>query len=284
MMFTLLALDLDGTLLTSTGQITPRLAAALKRVRDTGAHIALCTGRAALTTVGVEAKLGFSVHCICYNGAVGFGPIENSKEIEGRMIHFKHVLTTTQVNQILDAADKCDLVVNYHQHGYSAIRVMAKTEDHRRRVERFRSSVAVGVPFEFHDDLRLVAEPPVKMLLLTKSPHEGFEYLQATVDGITVYKENSFLDCIPNFVNKAVGVKKLCEVLGCQIQETVCFGDGHNDIEFVTHAGLGFAMANGVPELKAVAKKVTRFTNNEDGVAIELEDLLAQGLFGPPVE
>jgi hydroxymethylpyrimidine pyrophosphatase-like HAD family hydrolase len=58
----------------------------------------------------------------------------------------------------------------------------------------------------------------------------------------------------------------------CQV---VAFGDDVNDVEMVRRAGLGVAVENAIPAVKAVARQVTR-SNDEDGVALVLEELLRQ--------
>ena len=57
--------------------------------------------------------------------------------------------------------------------------------------------------------------------------------------------------------SKAKGIKKLVEKLGMDIEQTIAFGDGRNDVEMLTEVGLGIAMGNGAIEAKAVADYVT---------------------------
>ena len=57
--------------------------------------------------------------------------------------------------------------------------------------------------------------------------------------------------------SKAVGIKEFIKELGRDINDTIAFGDGRNDIEMIEETGLGIAMGNAVPELKSVAKYVT---------------------------
>ena len=63
------------------------------------------------------------------------------------------------------------------------------------------------------------------------------------------------------------------------VVKTVAFGDSWNDIEFLTLAGLGIAMKNGREQVKAAANLVTDFDNNEDGLAIHLEQMLENNMF-----
>jgi len=74
---------------------------------------------------------------------------------------------------------------------------------------------------------------------------------------------------------KGGGLRALCRIRGVDPAEAVAFGDGTNDASMIQAAGLGVAMGNAAPELIAVADRVT-LSNNEDGVAVLLEELLAQ--------
>lgn len=71
-------------------------------------------------------------------------------------------------------------------------------------------------------------------------------------------------------VTKASAIDVLCEHLGIPLSDTVAIGDGGNDLEMVSHAGLGIAMGNAVEPLKAVADKVTDDISN-DGLAKAFE-------------
>lgn len=72
-------------------------------------------------------------------------------------------------------------------------------------------------------------------------------------------------------VNKAEGLKILCERFNILPEEIIAFGDEYNDFEMIQFAGCGVAMGNAIDELKALAKDVT-LTNEEDGVAKWIEE------------
>ena len=71
-------------------------------------------------------------------------------------------------------------------------------------------------------------------------------------------------------VNKAEGLKVLCEKFHILPEEVVSFGDEDNDFELIQFAGCGVAMGNAIAALKAQANDVTA-TNEEDGVAKWIE-------------
>ncbi|ORY31120.1 hypothetical protein BCR33DRAFT_724070 [Rhizoclosmatium globosum] len=272
--YSVLCLDIDGTLLSSCKQVSARTLAAIERVRGTGASVALVTGRPALRVAPVSALLGFEPLVVCCNGAVAIA--------ETGDVIFERRIERDDVTRIVATAAKFNMIVNYYQHGYHAVRVSEQDSlDNQARLDAFKD--AVNIPFEYTHDYSAIPVLPAKILLLTVAPGSGYQSLKQNVPGINVYYEDSFLDCVHASVNKAEGVKQLCKHLGALPKETVCFGDGSNDIDFLQEAGLGFAMNNGVDAVKQVAHQITRFSNDEDGVAIEIEDLLEKGLFGPPI-
>ncbi|MBR0168322.1 MAG: HAD-IIB family hydrolase, partial [Synergistaceae bacterium] len=88
-----------------------------------------------------------------------------------------------------------------------------------------------------------------------------------------VFPKLLFTSSVPNNIeindpkaNKGDGLKFLAEHLGLPAESTLAFGDGLNDMSMIEYAGIGAAMSNGVPELKAVADYIAP-DNNNNGVA-----------------
>ncbi|WP_300811546.1 Cof-type HAD-IIB family hydrolase [uncultured Duncaniella sp.] len=74
-----------------------------------------------------------------------------------------------------------------------------------------------------------------------------------------------FADIIPKGSDKSVGIDRMIEHFGIDISETMAFGDGENDMGMLEHVGLGVAMGNALPEVKAVADYVTADAD-DDGI------------------
>jgi hydroxymethylpyrimidine pyrophosphatase-like HAD family hydrolase len=70
-------------------------------------------------------------------------------------------------------------------------------------------------------------------------------------------------------VSKGRGLAWVAQYLGVSPQETIAIGDADNDIEMLQWAGLGIAMGNGMPGVKAVAGWIAPPVE-EDGVAVAL--------------
>ena len=75
------------------------------------------------------------------------------------------------------------------------------------------------------------------------------------------------LEWSPKNVHKATGLSKLIEHLGIDRSQVMACGDEANDLSMIEWAGLGVAMQNAVPAVKAVANVVTPMTNDEEAVA-----------------
>lgn len=61
--------------------------------------------------------------------------------------------------------------------------------------------------------------------------------------------------------------------MGVKTEEVAAFGDSGNDLEMLKHAGYSYAMGNGQPEVKAIAKEIIS-SNDENGVLLKIEELL----------
>ncbi|HDV7283596.1 Putative bifunctional phosphatase/peptidyl-prolyl cis-trans isomerase [Mannheimia haemolytica] len=72
--------------------------------------------------------------------------------------------------------------------------------------------------------------------------------------------------------SKARGIQDVLATLNIEIENAMAFGDGINDLEMLPTVGVGVAMGNGVPELKAVADFITK-PIEEDGILYALETL-----------
>ncbi|KAJ3077376.1 hypothetical protein HDU98_000026 [Podochytrium sp. JEL0797] len=274
--YSLLAVDIDGTLVNSSLSVTPRTVAALKRVHATGTQISLVTGRPDYLTRTVRKTLGsdLPVHVVAYNGALGLSP-------SGDKV-FSETLSTRDIAQLHSIAAKLGLTANMCEFGKEFISVGASTpistDEHQALTDRMATECSV----EFKPAQSDPHPDSVPLLfLLTSDPETHIEVVRQHVgEGVNVTLGSFYLDCVSSLTHKGIGLTRLCEAVGIPMENTVAFGDGHNDFEFLETAELGVAMANGVEVLRNKADRITEFSNDEDGLAIELEGMLERGEFG----
>lgn len=74
-----------------------------------------------------------------------------------------------------------------------------------------------------------------------------------------------FLEITKKGTDKGEALKVLCDYLGVDLKDTIAFGDGENDLQFLEKAGYAVAMENAVPRVKGKADIITK-TNNDNGV------------------
>jgi len=133
---------------------------------------------------------------------------------------------------------------------------------------------SVGMPFQSHD--RFYLHQPAYQGWLFFAEHLDAqlvpEILQRFPDFDLVRWHPLGVDILPKAVNKWTGCQWVLEHAGFTSAQAIAFGDGLNDIEMIQGAGVGIAMGNGHPELKAVADRIAPALNL-DGIARMLEEL-----------
>lgn len=127
----------------------------------------------------------------------------------------------------------------------------------------------------YHDFSEIPEGNVTKMMVVRKAPGVDETLARIVPDGIYLSRcgkrQCQMMDVR---ATKWQGVCKLAEHWGISSEEIICFGDDFDDINMIENCGHGVAMANAIPEVLAVAKNVTEFSNDEDGVARYLEKLL----------
>lgn len=72
-----------------------------------------------------------------------------------------------------------------------------------------------------------------------------------------------FVEILNKTVCKGFGLQRMCQVFDVPLEQTIAFGDGDNDAEFIQMAGMGIAMKNARQNIKDLADDITEFTNAE---------------------
>ena len=118
---------------------------------------------------------------------------------------------------------------------------------------------------------------PIKFPLLTppKQTQQLSVYLREALPQTVTPMVSGFgaIDLVRTGVNKATGLKDLCERLDADPAGILAFGDGENDMEMLRYAGWGVAMSN-APEVVRNAADEVIGSNEEQAVLDYLEQLL----------
>ena len=266
----LLFLDLDGTLLNDAKEITPGNRAALDAALARGHGIIITTGRPLKSAMAHAAKLGLNTpgcYLAAYNGAVIY---DWAKEAQ---IYIR-ALSYEIVNRVFDYVNSTGI----HVQTYDTWDVLVEKRCDNATVRRYCDGT---IGFRVIEDVRTdLKEEPVKILIIDFENKPALEEIQTWVrrelgtQTECFFSSNAYLEVVPYGIRKGEAVKMLCEILNVPISNAVAVGDEANDLSMIVEAGIGVAMCNGIPAVKAAADYITQNDNNHDGVAEVVEKFL----------
>ena len=285
MTISLLALDLDGTLLDSRGRISERNRSAIRDAREQGVRVALVTGRRFRDSRPVALELGLDVPLISHNGAL-------TKHAETRQTVSVLPLPVTAARAALRVGRQADadaLVSDDHEglgvlvydhlrggntaaqkyltwaqrihgdeDGREAVRQVESLEDYLDH-EPIHLAFSGGCEEmdKLEEILKLELGDTVKVL--------GTKYLE---------QDFTLLDIVNPAASKGAGVAAAAAELGATTDEIMAIGDNFNDLEMLLFAGTGVVMANAPLSLRETAGLHPTATNVEDGVALAIEQFI----------
>ncbi len=269
MRYRLIAADVDGTLVDDRRQIPPAVREALAEARAAGCRLTLATGRMYASVLPFAEAVRTDAPLILYNGAA-------LVERGSRRVTFRRCLSLADARLALTLLRRFPLHVNLYvgEDLYIERVTPAATE----------SMVKDGVTAQAVGDLvAFLREDPVKLLCIGEPADlEAFrlafleERARRGLPGQTphlVRSEPTYLEVLPPGVNKGVALAELARQLAIPLEAVVAFGDNLNDAEMLEVAGLGVAVGNAHPDLKARADLVAG-TNNKGGMAPVIREII----------
>lgn len=255
--------DIDGTLVNFQGQMPDSARQALRRVKENGHQIVICSGRSVcqiypwLLDMGFDGLIAASGAYVAYNNEVIFR-------------HHMDGETVARVCSLLREADAA-----YSAQAENSVVV---TSGCRTRLEQRFQSLSVGkevsrqVVNGMEIDDRLEKRPDIEKFNYFDSriPLAEIQKLLEKDCDVTAMSFNVPTDSDGEIsakgIHKALGIQKFIEYAGIAKEDTVAFGDGANDLEMLTYAQVGVAMGNAVDDIKRQADYVTKDID-EDGLA-----------------
>ena len=256
----LIALDLDGTLLTSDKKITTRTKDIIARAMARGVTVTIATGRMLRSALYFTRLLASDAPVICCNGGyVGHA--------EGEPVFAKY-FDPDLVREFLTFVYERNWYVNW----YSGIEIYAP-EYRADHFDAYRTTGNFVVTEVGNDYLRYTENVPQFVL---RNLNEGIDAYFTTVreqfGDRVVPQQNTgtSLDINPPGVNKAVGVQALADAMGLSLDEVMVAGDADNDFEMLAMGAFSVVPENGLPEAKERASYVTA-SNDANGIALAIE-------------
>ncbi|MGH9845516.1 MAG: Cof-type HAD-IIB family hydrolase [Blastocatellia bacterium] len=269
----LLALDIDGTLLTSRGELTTRNQEAIAQARRQGVHIVLLTGRRFGSAYQLLQELQFDVPLISHNGAL----TKDTRTLETLDVYPLEVEIAHGVIRTAREFGADMICCRDEARGPGKMVVEGVSETNvvlHRYLVKYRDAVV-----EVDDLLASIAEPPIQVMFSGRCAQmDEFAGVlqQAMGDRIRLFKTRypaadlTILDALSARASKGNSLTRVAEQLGIAREQVMAVGDNHNDLPMLHYAGLGVVMANAEEELKQLGFAETA-SNEESGVAAAIE-------------
>lgn len=259
-----LFLDLDGTLLNDSREITEGNRNAIDQALDLGHKVIITTGRPLVSALAQAEKLGLTkegCYVISFNGGMIY-------DMGTKSIVYQKTVGKDLVQKVYAEAAKRQI----HLQTYDAKKIIVVDGTYNPDyVDRYCAKTGMK-DYQVLDSVDLLKEEPCKMLAIDYKGRTELEGLISWVQETCAGEMNAFFSCkeyvevIPVGLGKGNAVKHLAKILGIPMEDTISAGDEENDLSMIQDAGTGCAMANAVPAVKAAADYITVCDNNHDGI------------------
>jgi Cof subfamily protein (haloacid dehalogenase superfamily) len=272
----LLAVDLDGTLVTEYDEISAPTRAALHRLRGAGVELAIATGRRYRKAQGPIVSLGMPVPVVCLGGALVKG--EDGCTLHAQVLETSEFRAVTSlfreqghvaVAQRDSQLDGPDFVVD------ESVPWNAPTRDYFERNEEFAGRAGKLAEQERDDVLVVGAFGGLAELRdLERALQRAYPGVFSAYVMTGFFNQGYYCEVVPSRVSKWAGLQRLAEFLGIPRAGICAVGDERNDLSMISGAGVGVAMGNACEELKRAAEWVTG-GNDEDGLVGVVDRILS---------
>lgn len=275
--YRLLACDIDGTLLDETSALRPETVRAVRRAAEAGLRVVLCSGRSYRQAKPFADALGLVEPLIVVGGAM----VRHSVTAEiWEMRTFPSPGVAARLVRLI-TAERLAVLATVHGHPEGEYLVLR------------------GEPADAFDEPRMRAHPGIFHFVGSAEELDLTHALRVTVNAtpghfaaVRAAMETELagqvrhhvihapdvkyplMEIFPPAVHKWTAVESVAGRFGVSVAEIIAVGDDANDLEMVRGAGLGVAMGNAIPELRAAADRVIG-RHSENGLARFLDEVIA---------
>ena len=249
----LLALDLDGTAVNRQGKLGEKTKAALLDARSRGHLVVFATGRRDIDMFSFWEESIYADYLLLNNG----GKLMRAKD---KKVLFNHVIDPESAKTLIEACLENNWQLHVISGDYWAI-------------NKWNDSL--------QDYIDFLGTAPVYYDKLEDTPWQNVEGFMATADLVPVcryidemqltlaytHSEDNCVDIMTRNISKWGGLQEMMALLGIKPEQVIAAGDYHNDLPMIRGAGIGVAVANALPEVKAEADYITENDCNHDAVA-----------------
>lgn len=286
-MYKLIAIDIDATLLNSKGELTERTKQVLQKASEQGVYVVLTSGRLTQKVKEFSEAVGAKQYLIAENGA-------SILNLQTNEVEHSQYMPLEVVNKVLDVCEEN----NIYYMVYTNRQVIVKNVKHMAMFfhkQNYNPNARIDMVIAGRDYINAVQGSFTKLMICDEDraiynhiieklqqipeidvlpvPHISNKKIE--MDGEKQEIRYSYADISAKGANKWSAISYLLEKLEILPSEVIAIGDNINDVRMIENAGLGVAMKNGSPHVRAIANVIAP-TNDEDGVATIVEEYVLQ--------
>ncbi len=262
----LIVMDMDGTLLDSDKKISSYTMDLLKRLSSDGYKLGIASGRPIIGLKRTIEALGINSYINFMTGSNGAELYDVDKGKENCFYQLEPGI----IDGIINLYAPFDL----NPYVYQGENCYAYKSD--ATIERAARNNHLGIVL---CNLKEEIKTPQSKLVLSTPPEkmeqvEAFYEMHKSEYYRAFKSQADMFEFVHPELSKVYGISYYCSQHGYSIEEAAAFGDTTNDIEMLMGCGTGVCMCNGTEDAKQAADIVTKYSNDENGLARELEDIL----------
>ena len=282
-MYKLIAIDLDGTLLNSYGEITTENKQAIQNAISKGVEVVLASGRAMASVKNLANELNANNYIICGNGAIMYD-MQNDKILYDKFLDKFKVLQIIKIceeNSIYYNLYTDEMIItkglNYNVLFYNKEN-LNKPEEKKTRINIVEDIYKYVLEREDEkylkiticDNSKIIFDRIIQKLKTIKDidvldvEHMSRKMIKDGTQDVSV--EYYYTEITNVGVDKWNAIQELINKLSITTKEVIAIGDNVNDKEMIEKAGLGVVMGNSAPYIKEIADLVVA-DNDNSGVA-----------------
>lgn len=264
-----IVMDVDGTLLNSEKEISPKTRETLLKAQDLGIRLVLASGRPTKGMMKLAHELDMENHhgvIVSYNGG-------HVMELSTKETLYSMGLTVDETKRVL-----------HHIKQFNVFPMIDLKDnllvDDLKAYKLEYESVMNGFEVEYHEDLESFIDFGPHKILTSGEP----EYLRQIFNEMAdpfkdelncMFTAPFYVEYTSKGVDKAKALHYVLEHLGFVKDDIIAFGDAQNDLSMLQLARIGVAMANAADEVLEIANYITK-SNDEDGIADALEHFIPE--------
>lgn len=275
-MYKLIAMDLDGTLLDDSKNISQDNIELVVELIDKGYEVVIATGRRYWSAKQLVKDINRPLVILANNGNI-VRTTKNDSIIIKKYLDLNDFRTLIQegknrglhpIVHVDGFEENIDLIIEMDKTNENYSNYIPKGEERYRKVESY---------LEMEEDRILAVvyagrKKELESFHLDINDRYPNRYNSHIMENIAIAE--ALLEIMNPLGNKWLSLSEYAKEQGISYEEIIAIGDDNNDIQMIKNAGCGIAMKNASEGVKKVADIITEKDNNESGVAYELRKIL----------